>query len=37
MREKINPYENLVGNPEGRRPSTRPRHKWEEIINVDLK
>jgi hypothetical protein len=37
MREKIKPYEVLVGNREGRRPSARPRHKWKENINVDLK
>jgi hypothetical protein len=25
----------FVGKPEGGRPLARPRHKWEESINVD--
>jgi hypothetical protein len=27
----------LVGEPEGRRPFGRPRHRWEDNINMDLK
>ena len=27
----------LVGKPEGKRPPGRPRHRWEENINMDLK
>ena len=26
----------LVGNPEGKRPLGRPRHRWENNIKVDL-
>jgi hypothetical protein len=26
----------LVGNPEGRRPLGRPRHRWEDNIKMDL-
>ena len=26
----------LVGKPEGKRPSGRPRHRWEDNIKVDL-
>jgi len=26
----------LVGKPEGKRPLGRPRHKWEDNINMDL-
>ena len=27
----------LVGNSEGNRPLWRPRHRWEDNINMDLK
>jgi len=27
----------LVGNPEGRRPLGRPRHRWEYDIKIKLK
>jgi len=26
----------LVGKPEGKRPLGRPRHRWEDIIKMDL-
>ena len=26
----------LVGNPEGKRPLGRPRHRWEDNIKLDL-
>ena len=26
----------LVGKPEGKRPSGRPRHRWEDNIKMDL-
>jgi hypothetical protein len=26
----------LVGDPEGKRPLGRPRHRWEENIKMDL-
>jgi hypothetical protein len=26
----------LVGTPEGKRPFGRPRHRWEDNINIDL-
>ena len=26
----------LVGKPEGKRPMGRPRHRWEDNINIDL-
>jgi len=29
-------YRVLVGKPEGMRPLGRPRHKWEDNIQVDL-
>ena len=30
-------YRVLVGNPEGKRPLERPRHRWENNIKMDLK
>jgi hypothetical protein len=30
-------YRVLVGRPEGKRPLERPRHKWEDIIKMDLR
>ena len=29
-------YRVLVGKPEGKRPSGRPRHRWEDNIKMDL-
>jgi len=26
----------MVGKPEGKRPLGRPRHRWEDIIKIDL-
>ena len=26
----------LEGNPEGKRPVARPRHRWEDNIKIDL-
>jgi hypothetical protein len=31
--EKRNAYRLLVGNPEGKRPLGRPRHRWVDNIN----
>jgi hypothetical protein len=27
----------LIGRPEGKRPLGRPRHRWEDNINMDLR
>jgi hypothetical protein len=37
MGEKRNAYRILVGNPEGKRPLGRPRHRWVDNIKIDLK
>jgi hypothetical protein len=37
MGEKRNAYRTLVGNPEGRRPLGRPRHRWVDNIKIDLR
>ena len=37
MGEKRGVYSVLVGKPEGRRPLGRPRRRWEDNINMDLK
>jgi hypothetical protein len=37
MGETRNAYRILVGNPEGKRPLGRPRHRWEDNIEMDLK
>jgi hypothetical protein len=37
MGEMRNPYNILVGIPEGKRPLRRPRHRWEDIIRNDLR
>jgi hypothetical protein len=29
-------YKALVGKPEGKRPLGRPRHRWDDNINMDL-
>jgi hypothetical protein len=37
MREVRGAYNILVGRPEGRRPLGRPRRRWEDNINMDLR
>ena len=37
MGERRGLYRGLVWKPEGKRPLGRPRHRWEENINMDLK
>jgi hypothetical protein len=37
MTEKRNAYRILVGRPEGTRPLGRHRHRWEDIIKMDLR
>jgi hypothetical protein len=37
MREKRNANRILVGNPEGKRPLGRPRHRWVDNIKMDLR
>jgi hypothetical protein len=34
--EKRNAYKLLVGNPEGKRPLGRPKHRWVNNIRMDL-
>jgi hypothetical protein len=36
MEEGRGVHKVLVGKPVGKRPLGRPRHRWEENINVDL-
>jgi len=36
MGEMTGVYRVLVGNPEGKRPLGRPRHRWEDNIKMDL-
>jgi hypothetical protein len=36
MGDRKGAYRILVGRPEGRRPLTRPRHRWETDIKMDL-
>jgi hypothetical protein len=36
MGETRNTYTILVGKSEGRRPLRRPRHRWEDIMKIDL-
>ena len=36
MGERRGVYRVLVGKPEGKRPLTRPRHRWEDNIKIDL-
>jgi hypothetical protein len=31
-----NAFKILVGKPEGKRPLRRPRHRWEDNINMDF-
>jgi hypothetical protein len=35
--EKRNAYRILVGEPEGKNPSERPRCRWVDTINMDLR
>jgi hypothetical protein len=37
MGAKRNAYRILVDKPEGKRPLRRPRRRWLDIINMDLK
>jgi hypothetical protein len=37
MGAKWNTYRILVGNPEGKRPLGRPRHRWVDNIKIDLR
>jgi hypothetical protein len=37
MGAKRNEYRILVGNPEGKKPLGRPRHRWVDNIKIDLK
>jgi hypothetical protein len=37
MEEGKNVYRVLVGKPEGKRPLERPRLRWEDGINLDLR
>jgi hypothetical protein len=36
MGEMRNAYKTFVGKPEGKRPLTRPRRRWEEDIRMHL-
>jgi hypothetical protein len=36
VRERGEAYRVLVGKPEGKRPLTRPRRRWEDNIKMDL-
>jgi len=36
MGQRRGVYRVLVGKPEGKRPLGRPRHRWEDNINMDL-
>jgi hypothetical protein len=37
MGEERNVYKVLMGKPEGKRPFTRPRCRWEDGIRMDLR
>jgi hypothetical protein len=37
MGERRDAYRALVGKPEGKRPLGRPRHRWEDNIEMDLR
>jgi hypothetical protein len=36
MGEKRKVYRVLVGKPEGKRPLGRPRHRWKDVVRMDL-
>ena len=36
MEEGRGVHKGLVGNPEGKRPLGRPRHRWEDNIKMDV-
>ena len=36
MEQYRNAYRASAGKPEGKRPSGRPRHRWEDNIKIDL-
>ena len=36
MGERKGIYRLLVGKPEGKRPLRRPKHRWEDNIQMDL-
>jgi hypothetical protein len=36
MRELRNAYKTLVGSPEGKRPLSRCKHRWEDDVKMDL-
>jgi hypothetical protein len=37
MGEKRNSYRVLVGQPEGKRPLGKPRHRWEDNVKIDFR
>jgi hypothetical protein len=37
MGAKMTAYRIVVGKPEGKRPLGRPRHRWVDIIKMDLR
>jgi hypothetical protein len=37
MSDKRNAYRIFMGNPEGKRPLGRPRHRWEDNIKMELR
>jgi hypothetical protein len=37
MGEERKLYKVFVGNPEGKRPLRRPRHRWEDGIRMNLR
>jgi hypothetical protein len=37
MEEERKVYKVLVGKPEGKRPPGRPRHRWKDVIRMDLR
>jgi hypothetical protein len=37
MGEKKNAYRILMGNPEGKRPLGKPRHRWVDNIKIDIR
>jgi hypothetical protein len=36
MRDRRDVFRVLVGKPAGKRPLGRPRHRWENNVNMDL-